>query len=311
MDNPNSEKKDDKNSSIQNKPNLRMNSLEQNWWDKFEDNFGWGWAILGYLYIKENQFINAYYGEYTSLSQLFGFCISLGFYFLFRQKLFIKLKFTWLRSISSGLIAIMLTIPFILLLELAVGVKYSENTSLKNEQKVSVPNVTSIMKIKLEQLKKYFYLFAQRDKSLWSRFNSEPVSIDQLKENISLLDELIPLYKEKDSVLISTYRDILNAMQFSEKWKSGVPSLINDFQSIVDIVTLIAPENQSYLINLKYFYYSLKLKDNKESKYLLAYQKSYSEIQKLTNKLTPILIRITGKDFTKNLEEIQKEYYKN
>jgi len=287
-----SEKENYKNASTQNAPYLRMTSLEQSWWSKFEDNYGWGWAILGFFFFKENQFINAYYGEYTSLFYLFGLGVSLGFYFLFRQKLLLtKLKITWLRSFTSGLITIVLTIPFILLLE------------------VNDSNVSNILKTKLEQQKKYLYLFAQRDKTLWYRFNSEPKSINQLTENITLLDELIPLYKEKDSVLISFYRDILNAMQSSEKWKSGVPSLINDFQSIVEIATLIAPENQNYLINLRNYYYSLKTKDNQKDKYYTSYQKSVNTIQELTNRLSPILLRVTGKDLTKNIEEIQKEYY--
>lgn len=271
--------------------------------------YGWGWAILGSLYIKENQLITSYYGEYTSLFQLFGCLISLCIYFLFRQKVLIKINKIWLRSLTSGLIAIILTIPFIYILETTVGIKTPSQDNVVNEKTIEDPNVSSILKSKLEQQKKYLYAFAQKDKSLWNQFHSEVNSSKEIKDNISILYELIPLYKEKDSVLITTYSDITTAMESSNEWMKGVPDLINDFRSIVDVGSLIAIENQKYLNNLLKYYLAIKKNDNRADQYLTLYEQSFEEVQKLSKKLNPILIRLSGKDLTKTLEEIEKEYY--
>lgn len=272
--------------------------------------YGWGWAILGYLYIKQNQQITSYYGEYTNLFQLFGFIVSLSIYFLFRQKILTKINKIWLRSIVSGLIAIILTIPFIYILESTVGIKTASQDNVVNQKTVEDPNVTRILKSKLAQQKEYLYTFAQNDKSLWNQFHSEPNSTKDINDNINILNELIPLYKEKDSVLISTYSDITVAKESSDEWRKGVPNLISDFRSIVNIGSSMSIENQKYLNSLLNYYLSLKRNDNQADKYWNLYKQSYAEVQTLSNKLNPILIRISGKDLTKTLEEIEKEYYK-
>ena len=272
--------------------------------------YGWGWVILGYLYIKQNQQITSYYGEYTNLFQLFGFIVSLSIYFLFRQKILTKINKIWLRSLVSGLIAIILTIPFIYILESTVGIKSENQVSVVNKKTIDDPNVTRILNSKLAQQKEYLYLFAQKDKSLWNQFHSVPNSKKDINDNAKILNELIPLYKEKDSVLVSTYSDITTAMQSSDEWRNGVPNLINDFRSIVNIGSSMSIENQKYLNSLLNYYLSLKRNDNQADKYWGLYKQSYAEVQILSNKLNPILIRISGKDLSKTLEEIGKEYYK-
>lgn len=271
--------------------------------------YGWGWAILGYLYIKENQLITSYYGEYTNLFQLFGCIVSLSIYFVFRQKVLTKINKIWLRSLASGLIAILLTIPFIYTLEATVGIKTTNLNDVVNEKTIEDPNVSSILKSKLEQQKKYLYAFAQKDKSLWNQFHSEANSSKEIANNISILYELIPLYKKKDSVLISTYYDIASAMESSNEYRNGVPDLIKDFKSIVEVGSLIAIENQKYLNNLLNYYLSIKSNDKQANHYWTLYEQSFADVKKLSNKLNPILIRISGKDLTKTLEEIEKEYY--
>jgi len=271
--------------------------------------YGWGWAILGSLYIKENQLITSFYDEYTNLFQLFGFIVSLSIYFVFRQKVLTKINKIWLRSLASGLIAILLTIPFIYILEATVGIKTTNQGDVVNEKTIEDPNVSSILKSKLGQQKKYLYAFAQKDKSLWDQFHSEANSSKEIANNISILYELIPLYKEKDSVLISTYSEITSAMESSNEYRNGVPDLINDFRSIVDVGSLIAIENQKYLNNLLNYYLSIRRNDKQADQYWTLYEQSFDEVQRLRNKLNPILLRITGKDLTKTLQEIEKEYY--
>jgi hypothetical protein len=84
--------------------------------------YGWGWLVLYFIYTKENNIIAAHYGTMEETIRNLSFIIALGFYFLFRWKILIKINKIWLRSFVSGIIAIQLTIPFIYLLEIIFGI---------------------------------------------------------------------------------------------------------------------------------------------------------------------------------------------
>jgi hypothetical protein len=299
-----SEKEKDYKTSINPPTSSAMKISTEPWWGRLIDKFGWGWAILSSILLQENSNM-LIYGSHKIYLQFLNFLTSFFIYFILRQFILTKIRTTWIRSLSSGFIAIILTIPIILLLN-----KISSSTlSDTNEKTISDQNVTNILKSKLNEQKKYLYTFAQKDKGLWNKFNSSPKSNSQIAKNISLLEDLIPLYKEKDSVLISTFREISYAMQSSDEWKSRGASLIDDFKSVVEIGTMVAPEDQKYLLNLKYYYYALSIKDNKANQYFSEYNKAYSNIQMLTGRLSPILLRVTGKDFSQTYDEIQNKYY--
>ncbi len=266
---------------------------------KREWKYGWGWLILGSILMRENKEFNIYFGDNTSVIQLFSFTVALTFYFLFRQKVLKKINQISLRSLVSGIIALIITIPLASILGAFVN------------KPVNDPNVTGVIESKLKQQKEYFYSFAQKDESLWNKFIDEPKSASEINSNILLLDELIPLYKEKDSILISTFTDILQVMESSKEWKSKVPELVKDFRSITEIGYSLSIQNQSYLNNLRNYYISTNKKDNQEDKYYNLYVESFNESQKLTEKLNPIIVRITGKNFEKLQEEIEKKYYNN
>ncbi len=72
-----------------------------------------------FLFYLMNLSKSEYYddADMISVARLIIILISLSFYFLFRQKLLIKINKIWLRSFVSGIIAIILTIPFINLIE--------------------------------------------------------------------------------------------------------------------------------------------------------------------------------------------------
>lgn len=259
--------------------------------------YGWGWMILGAMLTRENKEFNIYFGNNASLIQLFSFAVAFTFYFLFRQKVLKRINQIALRSFVSGILALIITIPLASILGAFIN------------KPVNDPNVTSVIEAKLKQQKEYLYLFAKKDESLWNKFIDEPKSTNEINSNISLLDELIPLYKEKDSILISTYTDISQVMESSVEWKSKVPELVKDFRSITEIGYSLSIQNQSYLNNLRNYYISINKKDNQEDKYYNLYVESYNKSQELTKELNPKMIRITGKNFEKLQEEVEKEYY--
>lgn len=263
--------------------------------------YGWGWAILGSMLLRENKEFNIYFGENASLIQLFSFTIALTVYFLFRQKFLTKINRIWFRSLVAGIIALIVTIPLASVLGAFVNKPINKT--------VNDPNVTHILESKLKQQQDYFYEFAKEDKLLWSKFIDEPKTIKDINTNISLLDKLIPLYKEKDSILIATFTDISQALESSKEWKNGVPDLVSDFHSITEIGYSLSTQNHSYLSNLRNYYLSTINNDNQKDKYYNLYVKSFNESQKLTEKLNPILIRITGKNFNELQEENEKKYY--
>lgn len=80
--------------------------------------YGWGWVVLVWSYLI-NSSITKYYPEANTIfiARILSIIISLSFYFLFRQKFLTKIKSVSLRSILSGIVAIILTIPFIRLIE--------------------------------------------------------------------------------------------------------------------------------------------------------------------------------------------------
>jgi len=72
-----------------------------------------------FLFYLMNLSKSEYYpnADMIAVARLISIVISISFYFLFRQKVVIKISKIWLRSFVSGIIAIILTIPFIRLIE--------------------------------------------------------------------------------------------------------------------------------------------------------------------------------------------------
>ncbi len=261
--------------------------------------WGLGWIVIGGIV---GTGIDKYYkdfGDNQSILYLSGVFLSIMIYFFLRNKILIRISNINIRSTLAGLIAWLVSNFAVIILAYFLVPNNVEDD-----------NVTKVLESEIKQMKEYLYGFASKDKKLWGIYNDEPTTTEDINTNILVLNNLIPLYKEKDSVLIFSYRDIVLAMESSKKWKAGVPDLINDFRFIADKSSLITIENQKYLSSLLNYFLSIKKKDNQEDLYWDNYEKSFYEALRLYEELSPVISRVTGKDINKVWEELEKEYYK-
>jgi len=293
-------------------PHIRQASSEQeSWWSRFNGRWGWGWAILGWLYINPTatKTLNKLMDEDSvRILQLAGLIVSLSVYFLFRQKILARVQTRWLRSLTSGVIAFSLTFLSNTILSEFLPLQGSNTSS---SQVTSLDhNVSNVLDAEMSQLTLYLTNFAKKDKSLWQAFISEPESNQQFRANISVLDQLIPLYKQKDSVMISTYQRIVDAFDSSPSWKAKAPQLVSDVRSIVTKGKVLAVANQAMLTDLRRYYVSLVQSDGHHNESWKSYEASEARVQQLSQELSPILLRITGKNLDQTKQDLLNKYYK-
>lgn len=299
-------------SSAKSIPHIRETSYDnESWWSRFNGKWGWGWAILGWLYINPTATKNltrVMDDDSVRILQLFGVVVSLSLYFLFRQKILLRVQKRWLRSFLSGIIAFTLT--FLANTAVSEFLPLHGSGTQSSQPQPLDRNVSNILDTELSQLKSYLTTFAKKDKALWERLTSEPNSKQEIRSNISLLDQLIPLYQQKDSIMPATYQKIVDAFESSPSWKTKAPQLVNDFRSIVNKGKLLAVANRNMLSDLRLYYLSLDKSDGLHNELWKSYETSEARVQQLSQELSPILLRITGKNLDQTKQDLLEKYYK-
>jgi hypothetical protein len=297
-------------------PRLREASYDNpGWWERFKEKWGLGWIVLVLIYFNPTAtktLTRVIDYDYVMLLQLSGLIVSLSIYFVFRQRVLQVIQHQWIRSFVSGVIAITIAmlVNTVLTLFLPTHPTSVSNTISPQKNNSWDTQVSEVLKTEVGQLKAYLTIFAKTDKALRERFYVEPKTRDEIKTNISLLDKLIPLYHEKDSVMVGIYERMSNSIEFSPSWIAKAPALVSDFRSVVEKGKLIGTSNRTMLVNLRLYYLTLYNKDGRADQFLAAYESSERRVQQLSQELSPILQRITGKSLEQNNQDMIDRYYK-
>lgn len=145
-----------------------------------------GWIVIGGIV---GTGIDKYYkdfGDNQSILYLSGVFLSIIIYFYLRNNILKRISNINLRSTLAGLIAWLVS-------GLAVGIL----AYLLVPNTVEDANVAKVLDSEIKQMKEYLYGFASKDKKLWGIYNDEPTTTEEINTNIMVLNNLIPLYKEK------------------------------------------------------------------------------------------------------------------
>jgi len=265
-----------------------------------ENNFrkwGWGWFILAG--IISSTILRAYPGSEVkhSITYLLGVSFAIIIYFYFRNRVFRNYHKYTLRSFYSGLISYVLTIFF-------VGVVYSFSSALSTD---ILTTVAKKVEYETKGISTTISEFQEKDTQLWSRFVEEPVTEDDIENNLDIIDKSIPLYKNKDSVALSTFSKI---HQIIEEAESKDPKRMNIYPITSKMTASLYSNYKNYAVSMQSKfrtqkdYYLAVLDDNlDEEQYWEVYAKTYERLINAERSFKNIL-----DEFTKAKENFVQKY---
>ena len=133
--------------------------------DNLKNKWGWGWIIIALIFFSP-QASKGYVslGTIGEALQLFGCASAIVLYFLFRQKVLIKIKTTWVRSLSSGVIAYgIVWILLFLVGKTILSAQYSDDKTTKLIRSEIEGKKNDFVTSALEKFKKKDYNGALND----------------------------------------------------------------------------------------------------------------------------------------------------
>lgn len=255
-----------------------------------EKKWGWGWyVLLGVTYNgMGKQFTE--YGLWNALLIVFGIVAALLIYFTLRSKYLRGMKVLWQRSLCSGISA-------------SVGALFG-TTLVATFIPTQNQRVAEIIHAERLSLRANIAHFTEQDTALWARFIVEPSTTDDYETNFAIVQTAIPLYRHKDSILVTAMRRIQLGMRYI--YEESVPddwSLTytpDDFQKIVQSTENIARSDDLMLSNLSLYYNSLLSADGRHEQFFQAYERSLNQLNAASQQYQALFDQFFGYDSTNN-----------
>ncbi len=255
--------------------------------------WGTGWIIIVYLFFssQESKTFESF-GTAGLLVQLIGCILSLVLYFYLRQRVFLRIEKTWLRSLFAGLI----TYAFVWLVAL-LSVLFLKS----NDEKLS-----EFIETEVQNLNLYLQDFTKKDQELWAQYESEPTTNQHLRQNISLLQTAIPLYRHKDSLTVATLQKIYLAML---KTPSKEPSAGSyQIQGLQSKAQSMADAAQEMLTSLLKYHNALLSSDTDADTYLQSFQVAYARFETAKQEYGVLYKQYFGREVSRSYEEYKQKY---
>ncbi|MCX8104603.1 MAG: hypothetical protein N3D80_01870 [Ignavibacterium album] len=157
----------------------------------------------------------------------------------------------------------------------------------------------------LFEIDKYLSEFAIKEKLLISKFKMEPKSVLDYQNNIKVLKEIIPAYREKDSILIKKIHNISIHIAYKKYEYINLYYELNDLMKNIDSISVSA---NKYLTNLLLYFHSKINNDKNSNIYLKNYINSYSEFTKFNKNNSYYINRISDDEIKSRINKIFQEY---
>jgi len=223
-----------------NELNKSIESSKENWVDispKKQPKWGWGWYILAFIVFAGVNKTYEYLGDNKGLLFLFGISICLIVYFYCRNRALTKISNINLRSLTAGIISLIITVVSISLLSFfIVKIPIGADTYLSELSK-TISNETKIVKAQLDERLSDF-------KKLQSELIIDPRTEEEIKNNIRILSQEMYINKVVDSISSNFYNKIYSFLYNAEKRdpnkikESGLTSeLVNSLINKLNITT--------------------------------------------------------------------------
>ena len=235
-----------------------------------EKPWGWGWCILLGMTGSGVQSTYKEYGIYNNVLALWAVLVSLAIYFALRNNYFTKIQEKWKRSLYSGLIAFVMAAfltPLFARLFPTLDHRIAEVILEENSAFSATANPLK-----------------EKSERLWKMYIQEPSRREEFEANSLIVEELRPVYRQRDSVCEATFQHLyarinkIHDETAASDW--SLPIRPSDFLGMVEKTQELAKCNQQVLANLSAYNRSVLVSDGR-SDYLWQAYGSAQEKQSL------------------------------
>ncbi len=259
-------------------------------------DWGWGWEILlGLIYVGTQKTYTEY-GVYNGLIEIVAVITALCVYVLFRSKYLKKVRMLWRRSLYSGLIAFAMAA-----LITPIFARFIPTQDHRVAQIIQREGIT---------LQANAREFSEQDNRIWSQFISEPATKEQFKANLAIVNNAIPLYCQKDSVLVQTMKHIYSGIK--DIYDESTPAdwslsfTPDQFQTMVDKAQDVSHYDQLMLSNLSAYYRSVIFADGNGDEYWQAYTTSREQLNAMTQEYSQLANQFLGPNMTEQAKRTNR-----
>jgi hypothetical protein len=255
--------------------------------------WGWGWYFLTYGAFTSIQKEYTKYGVYQTLLEIFGIFASLFIYFALRSKYLTKIKILWVRSLSSGIISLFVVGAFIAVIAYFIPTQDQRVGNLFQDETQAIQNNVKI--------------FSEQNQKLWSSFIPEPSTLEEYQANLAIVNAALPLYHQKDSMLITIWKNIYSKFKNVYEETSSPQLSINfkpsDILNIVEKSEDISKNDKSMLLNLSSYYHSIIIADGDHKQYWNNYQKSVEQLNIASQDYTLLCNKLGGAALSNDIKK--------
>jgi hypothetical protein len=256
-------------------------------------SWGWGWYYLTYGSYTTIQKGYTKYGIYQTLLEIVGIFTTLFIYFALRSKYLTQIKVLWVRSLLSGVISLFVVGAFIAVIANFIPTQDQRVGNLFQDETQAIQNNVKI--------------FSEQNQKLWSGFIPEPSSLEEFQSNLAIVNAALPLYHQKDSVLVNIWKNIYSKFKNIYEETSSPQLSINfkpsDILNIVDKSEDISKNDESMLLNLSSYYHSIIVADGDHKQYWNNYQKSIEQLNIASQDYTLLCNKLGGTALSNDVQK--------